>query len=48
MENLTTEQLKATAYDLILQNAQIQQSLQAIQAELTKRAQTPMEEVKEA
>lgn len=42
MDKLTTEQLKAMAYDIVVQNAQNQQNLQAIQAELIRRAQAEM------
>lgn len=40
LQELTLEQLKALAYDLIVQQAQTQQSIAVIQAEIAKREST--------
>ena len=37
LQEMTLEQLKALAYDLIVQQANIQQSIQVVQQEITKR-----------
>ena len=40
LQEMTLEQLKALAYDLIVQQANIQQSIQVVQQEITKREST--------
>ena len=40
LQEMTLEQLKALCYDLIVQQAQVQQNIAVIQAEIAKREST--------
>ena len=37
LQEMTLEQLKSLAYDFIVQQAQVQQSIQVVQQEIAKR-----------
>ena len=40
LQEMTLEQLKALAYDFVVQQANIQQSIQVVQQEIQKREST--------